>query len=172
MQTMSMEQALRELTDCLKREIEVHEAAGEMMAAKLERLRAGRATELRELCAQENTLIQAASEFAKQRMILAAQLTRQVKPDASEPMTLGQLIGFLPEGERDALAELRERLQQRMQDARQRTGVTRKSVEHLVRHMAGLVRTIGGALSNGPAYGSTGKLPSKALAVSTFSTTG
>lgn len=167
-----MEKLLAQLEECLSREIEVHEALAPIIGEKLKFLRTGKAEQVRDLCAKENALVQAGSELAKQRMRIAAALTQAIDPQAAEPLALGALIERLPADAQSQFTMLRKRLLERMSVAQKDTHVTRRAMERLVSHMTGLIRTVGGAMSVGPAYGSQGMPPRKAMAVSTFSMTG
>lgn len=123
------------------------------------------------LTQSENQGLQALGELEKQRLQLAAMLTQMLDPTASKPMRLHELAQQLPEPARGRLLILRQQLKEATEAVQRESALARGVSEALVKHMNGLVRTIGSAMTGVAVYGRDGKMPRAATAVSTFSAT-
>ncbi len=124
-----------------------------------------------ELCRQENQRIQMVSGLEKQRLTLVAQMTLALDPQAPQPLRLKELADRLPEPVRGRLLVLRQQVRQRMEEIQAEVGVARRASELLVRHMQGIIQTIGAAVTGVGTYNRNGGRPKVALAMSTFNTT-
>ena len=78
-------------------------------------------------------------------MELVAQLTRLIDPSAAAPMRMRDLAERLPEPARGRLLVLREQLRERIASVKDESSVTRRATEALLKHMQGLVHTLGSA---------------------------
>ena len=165
------ERQLRGLEDVLHDLIQGHEAFRSLLQQKRKALSEAKHDRVMELLEQENASIQAISDLEKKRLQIVAELTLAYVPQARAPMRLHQLAHHLPEPARGRLLVLRERLRDRMQNVQQETGVARRATERLVRHMQGLVHTLGAVCCGAGVYERSGTMPNESGTLSTFHTT-
>ena len=166
-----IEASLASLETVVRRQLQVHEELLNLMGRQREALRNAQTERLTELCQLENEKVQAVSELEKQRLALVARLTLMVKQDAAEPMSMVQLAEHLPVQAGDKLRLLRHQLRNGMLQVRQQTGIALRATETLMRHMQGLVQTVGAMSSGVCTYASSGARPGNAGAISTFNMT-
>jgi hypothetical protein len=166
-----LEQAVAALELIVQQLVALHGELIDLLHRKRQALREGRSGAIGELCALENEKIQAISELEKRRLELVARITLLIDDQAAQPMRMGELAERLPEPVRGRLLILRQQLRDRLLDVQQRAAVARRATESLMKHLHGVVQTIG-ALSTGVStYSSRGARPPRAIAVSTFSMT-
>ncbi len=179
-----MDSPLTELENVLVREISAHEALAGLLEKKLAAVRESRSGDVELLLGRENEQLQHLAELAKRRIELVGALAERLVPEGSvpsmhikqeegkPPLRLGELAEHLPEPQRTRVQELRQRLADRMQQVRTRTGTLRRASQSLLQHMHGVMQTVAGALSVGGMYSRRGQPPAGSLSVSTFSATG
>lgn len=139
-----LEEVLRQLT-------ERHEQLLSLIQRQREVLRAADHRGVSELSRLENVVVKAITDLEKRRLELVADLTRAVDPGAAQPMRMRDLAERLPEPARGRLLVLRQQLRQRIQQVKDESSVTRRATEALMKHMQGLVQTLGNT-GRGSAY--------------------
>ncbi len=167
-----MDKQLEGLESVLTQQAAAHEKMLALMQQKRQALRDARHDRVTQCSEEENTLVQVLGALEKTRLKLIGELTLAVNPSAKEPMRLLELADHLPEPQRGRLLVLRQQLQERMLLVKQETAVVRRAIESLVRHMQGLVQTVGSVVTGVGLYGNHGAPPKDTLAVSTFQATG
>ena len=171
MDKKKLDAALASLEAICRQQIAVHEALLELADRKREAMAAAQTRTLTEVLTLENEKIQQLGEFEKQRLELVARLTQMLDPRAAEPMKMRELAMCFTGPVRDKLLLLRDELMQRMGQVREQAAVARRATETLVRHMQGVVQSIGAMSTGVCTYGKGGARPAAACAVSTFNTT-
>lgn len=171
MDDKTLEQHVAALEAVLQQQASAHAELLTLMQRQRQALQKGDSRSMAQLCALENEKVQLISELEKQRLELTAQLTLKVDPAADQPLRLGELAERLPEPARSRLLVLRQRLTQQAEQVRQAAGVARRAADALVRHMHGLIQTIGMLSTGVCTYSQRGALPSHATAVRTINLT-
>lgn len=162
---------IQRLEATLARLLDRHNQLLGLLQRKRDAMRAGDTHGMTELAQLEHEVVQQVSELEKARLEQVAQLTLGVRPDAAEPMKLGELAEALPEPERGRLLVSRQQLLEAMQRVQHETTVARRAAESLVKHVTGLIQTIG-ALSTGVStYSSRGDAPGAQANLSTINLT-
>jgi len=167
-----MDKKLAQLEQTVQQQITANERMLTIVAQKLEAFRRADREALAACCQRENEQFQQVAELEKKRLLLVAELTQLVDPQAQRPLSMGELAERLPEPARGRLLVLRQTLRQRLEKVQREGSVARRAAESLLRHMQGIVQTIGGALTGIGTYGQRGKPPAAAMRVSTFVATG
>lgn len=162
---------LVELGAVLEAQLAEHEKLTSLLEAKRAALRTARYRDVADACERENAVVQAISSVEKRRLQLVADLTLALDPHAARPLRMAALAARLGPPEREHLLDLRQRLVAGLEASRQQMGVARRATEALVRHMQGLMQTIGTACSGTSVYGRTGAPPGANMPISTFNTT-
>jgi len=129
----------------LKQLADRHEQLLTLMQRQREALRQADHHGVSEYSRLENTLVQAIGDLEKRRLELVAELTRAVDPSAVAPLRMVDLAERLPEPSRGRLLVLREQLRERIAKVKHESSVTRRATESLLKHMQGLVHTLGNA---------------------------
>jgi len=166
-----MDKVVAKLEEIVQRQIVVHEKLLTVMKLKVDAFRKADQDAALALTRQENAELQMIGELEKQRLVLVADLTTLVEPAAPKPLVMLELAQRLPEPARGRLLVLRTRLKERMETVQREGSIARRAAESLVRHMQGIVQSIGGAITGITTYGKKGAPPRMAMAVSTFSAT-
>jgi len=133
------------LETVLKQLADRHEQLLVLMKRQRESLRLADHHGVSECSRLENTLVQAIGDLEKRRLELVAQLTKLVDPSSAAPMRMRDLAERLPEPARGRLLVLREQLRERIAAVKDESSVTRRATEALLKHMQGLVHTLGSA---------------------------
>ena len=167
----NLEKNLAALEALLHEQIAAHESLLGLLQRKREALGRADHAAITRLCEQENRFVQSVSEMEKKRLLLVGDITLALEPAATAPLRLPELAERLPEPSRGKVLVLRQRLRTRMEQVREEVGVARRATESLMRHMQGLVQTIGQAVTGVATYNRAGAMPRAALAISTFNTT-
>ncbi|MEM1108311.1 MAG: flagellar export chaperone FlgN [Planctomycetota bacterium] len=134
-------------------------------------LRGGKDQEMIDLTRLENATVQSISEIEKRRLQLVADLTLAVDPQAKEPLKMKDLAERLPEQYRGRLLVMRGKLVEAITQVAEQTSVVRRASESLMKHVNGLIRTIGVVSHGGAAYGQTGRVNAKPARMSTLNLT-
>lgn len=162
---------IAQLASLLIEQVAAHKKLLAMLKRKRHMLSTADHKQLTNLSIQENEVVQSISELEKQRLQLIGQLTLTIEPKATAPMRLGDLAHRLPEPDRGHLLVLRQQLKQEMEQIKNETVVAKRATESLVRHMQGLIHTVGSALAGVGVYSRQGCLPKEAMTVRTFHAT-
>ena len=166
-----MDKWIAQLASVLTQQVAAHEKLLALLQSKRKLLSTADHQQLKRLSQQENQVVQAISELEKQRLNLVGQLTLAIDEASKAPMRLAELAGRLPEPDRGRLLTLRAKLKQKMEQVSEETAVARRATESLVRHMQGLVCTVGSIVSGVGLYSRQGGVPKEAMAVRTFHVT-
>lgn len=167
-----IDRAIAELEATLREQLRLHERMLGLLGDKRTALASADTDRMIALCKEENAILQNVSNLEKRRLELAARLTLLIDPKAPEPKRLADLAQQIPEPARGRLLVLRSQLRQRMDQVRKHAAVAAQASDTLLKHMQGLIQTIGGLVTQIPTYTAAGQRPRAALAVSTFNTTG
>ena len=120
-----MDEQLAKLESLINRETQLHGAMLTLLKAKNEAVRQNEVKRMTQLCSSENEKVQELSEIAKQ--VLVGELTKQVKPDAKQPMRLIELIEALDEPARGRLLVLRNQLREQMLVVQKQTNLAKRA---------------------------------------------
>lgn len=134
-------------------------------------LREARALELRDCCRLENEQVRRIATLEKRRQGLVAELTLLIDPDAKAPMRLTEVASRLPRSAGAGLLHRREELRGLISQVQRSAGVAKRATESLLRHMQGVMQTIGSAVTGVGTYSRQGAAPRAALAVRTLNMT-
>lgn len=134
-------------------------------------LRQGKDQDMVDLTRLENAAVQTISEIEKRRLQLVADLTLAIDPVAKEPLKMKDLAERLPEPYRGRLLVTRAKLVEAITQVAEQTSVVRRASESLLKHVNGLIRTIGVVSHGGAAYGQTGQVNTKPARMSTVNFT-
>src|SRR5262249_31974920 len=110
-----MDKELTQLENMLRELTLAHRRLLELIQRKQAALRRADHKLVATCCHDENDQFQMIAEMEKRRMILVAQLTRMIAPNAPRPMKLGELAERLPEPARGRLLVLLGRLDRLLQ---------------------------------------------------------
>jgi hypothetical protein len=155
----------------LDQQSDAHRALLKLIERKQQALREAKAGDLRDCCRLENEQVQRIATLEKQRQTLVAELTLLVDPAATAPMPLREVAEHLPAALAAGLLHRREELRGLIEQVQRAGGVARRATESLLRHMQGLMQTIGTAMTGVGTYGRGGAAPKAALAVRTLNMT-
>jgi len=148
-------QNLQQLEAVLTQAVDRQRQMLSLLERKRDAMRQGKAQEMTDLCRLEGALVQAVGDLEKRRLNLVADLTLALAPEAQEPLKMLDLAQRLAEPHRGRLLVLRTQLVTAMQAVQDQTRVVRRASETLVKHVNGLIRTIG-TVSRGGTYGQAG----------------
>lgn len=166
-----LEQTVATLEGVLKQQIALHGELLTFMSHKRDALASAQAQRLAETLQLENQKVQAIGELEKRRLEIMATLTILVQPEATEPMRLDALVMHLPDPVANRVIAIRAQLRQRIEEVRQQTTIARRATESLMRHVQGLIQSIGSVSTGVSTYAHGGRLNPTATAVSTFNLT-
>ena len=163
-----MDKQLIKLESILNRQLSAHDQLLALLKQKHDALRAADHQRITQCCAQENDLVQAISDLEKQRLTVIGELTALIAPTNEDPLRLVDLAQRIEEPARGRLLVLRQQLKERMTQSSKETATARRATELLVRHMQGLIQTIGNIMTGVGAYSHKGAPPKGAMAINTF----
>ncbi len=164
-----LDKTIAQLEAVLRQQLQQHEALIQTLLRKRSALRGARAGEVSDCTIAENEQVQAISELEKRRIELTGELTLLLDAKAAQPMKLESLAQRLPEPARTRLLVLRLQLRKAMERVRQEAQVARMATEAVLRHLTGMVQSIGASATGTTTYSGRGARPRQAAAVSTFS---
>jgi hypothetical protein len=164
-----MEKLTAQLEALLKRQLGEYQQILDLLGRKRVAIREAKPEVVSDLCVLENEKLQTVSELEKQRLALMAELTLKVNARANEPLRLQLLAEALGEPARSQLLALRIGLKQAITKVQHEAAVSRLATQSVLRHMTGMVQSIGAATTGVETYGQRGQRPRSATAVSTFS---
>ena len=167
----ALEQAVTELETVLRDQLAQHERLAGLIAAKRQALGQADRARIVELCGEENVCVQVLGEMEKERLAVVARVTLLLDPLAAAPLALPDLALRLPDPARSRLLTLRVQLRSRMEETRKSAAVAAQASQALLRHMQGLVQTVGGLMTGVQTYTRQGARPQAATRVSTFTMT-
>ena len=101
--------------------------------------------------------MQAVSDLEKERLGIMGELTALLAPASQEPLRLLDLAQRIKEPIRGRLLVLRQELKQRITQSEKETAMARRATESLVRHMQGLIQTIGNVMTGVGVYSHKGR---------------
>lgn len=165
----ALEKAILQLETVLKLQLEQHEALSAALLRKRSALRAAKTQDVSDCTLTEHQHVQAISELEKQRIALAGELTLMLDPKAKQPLKLEQLADRLPDPARTRLLVLRVQLRKAIERVQHESQVVRMATEAVLRHLTGMVQSIGASATGTTTYSGRGARPRQAAAVSTFS---
>ena len=166
-----LERVLAALESIMNRAIGLHGELLALLNRKRDAMRYANADMMTELCRLENEKFRDISDLEKQRLAMVARLTLILKPAAKVPMRLSEAAELLPEPQRGRLLVLRKQLYDRMAEVKHQTSIARRAAESLVKHMHGLIQTIGSISTGVSTYSDKGALPKNATAIRTINVT-
>jgi len=163
-----MDKQLAKLESILNQQLSVHDQLLALLKQKRDALRGADPQRITLCCAQENELVQAISELEKKRLAVMGELTALIVPAREEPLRLLDLAQHIEEPARGRLLVLRQHLKERMTQSSKETAMARRATELLVRHMQGLIQTLGNVMTGIGVYSHKGAPPQGAMAINTF----
>ncbi len=166
-----MDDLIRQIEQVLDDQSAAHRVLLGLIDRKQAALREARAGDLRDCCRLENEQVQRIATLEKRRQGLVAELTLAIEPQAKAPMRLTEVASRLPRSQVMGLLHRREELQRLIEQVQRSTGVARRATESLLRHMQGVIQTIGSAMTGVGTYSRKGSAPKAALTVRTLSMT-
>lgn len=149
-----------------------HEQMLALIERKREALRASAPAVVAEVCEKENRHIQAIGALEKRRQVLVGQLTRQINPQATQPARLAELAAAAPAPQGKRLTGLHAVLRDLVAKVQRENQVNRRATEGLLRHMRGVMESVGQVLSQAGTYGRRGIQQGPTPLASTISITG
>ena len=123
-----------------------------------EAIRSANAETLVRLVDEEHHLTRALAQIDAQRSHVVAALTRAVAPGRTNPLRLTELLDRLDAEQSTRLTERAETLRQLTREIRHDGQVLRQATEALSRHMAGIMQSVQGVLSQAGVYQKQGRL--------------
>lgn len=165
----ALEKAILQLEAVLKQQLEQHEALSAALQRKRSALRAAKAQDVADCTLAEHQHVQAISDLERQRIVLAGDLTLLLDPKAKQPMRLEELADRMADPARTRLLVLRVQLRKAIERVKHEAQVVRMATEAVLRHLTGMVQSIGATATGTTTYGGRGARPRQAAAVSTFS---
>ncbi|MCC7144900.1 MAG: flagellar export chaperone FlgN [Phycisphaeraceae bacterium] len=166
-----MDKQLAELERLLEEQTACHQAMLEVILQKHQAIRKFQCQALENCCRRENQFLQRVAELEKARQRLVAEMTLALDPAATAPLALKDLAERFAEPMRGRLLVRRVQLRQAVEQTQAQANIARRATESLLRHMQGLMQTLGSMMTGVGVYGQRGDLPRGALAMSTFSAT-
>lgn len=166
-----MDRKVTQLEALLRKQIVVQDRLSAALQAKMDACRKAERERMVDLHKQENDCLQALAELEKQRLVLVAEITQMLDPNAQRPMRLRELAEQLDEPARGRLLVLRQQWEVKLKEVKRETNIARDAAESMLRHMQGLVQTITAAVSGIGTYSRNGGTPQVVATVSTFSAT-
>ncbi len=171
MLTPDFEKDVDRLAALLALLLEQHTQLLAALQRKRDAMRHGDTEAMAALCRLESESIRRVGELEKRRLELVAAMTLKVDPDAAEPMKLRDLAEALPEPARGRLLVARQQLVAKMEQVKHQTSVARRAAESLLKHMTGLVQTIGTLSTGLNTYGQRGERPTATVVMRTINLT-
>ncbi len=166
-----MDKQINRLEDLLRKQIVMQERLASALQSKLEACRKADRPRMVQMHELENKHLQELAELEKQRLVVVAEITQLIDPQAQRPMRLRELAEHLQEPTRGRLLVLRQQWEDKLKQVKRESSIARSAAETMLRHMQGLVHTITAAVSGIGTYSRTGATPEAVAAVSTFSAT-
>jgi hypothetical protein len=167
----SLDTVVDRLEDALRQQQQVYSEMLTLLRRKRDAVRTADHRVIGDCCRLENEQVRKLSDLEKRRLALVGRLTELLEPAAAQPMRLLEVTDRLEEPARGRLLVLRQQTLELMQQVQAESGVVRRAAESLMRHVQGLVQSIGVAMTGVGTYGNRGNVPRAATAVSTFNTT-
>jgi hypothetical protein len=166
-----MDKQLAKLEQILHQQMAAHDQLKSILTRRLTALRQADHEQIEKCCELENEQVQRIAELEKNRLELVADLTLKIDPTAPQPLRMNELAELLDEPARGRLLVLRQQLKERMEQIRTDMQTARSATDVLVRHMQGLMQTIGGLMTGVGTYGRRGSPPVEGMPVSTMCVT-
>lgn len=163
-----MDKQLAQLESILNQQLSAHDQLLALLKQKRDALREADHEWITQCCGQENELVQAISELEKQRLAVMGELTALIAPESKEPLRLLDLAQRVEEPARGRLLVLRQQLKERMTQSSKETAMARRATELLMRHMQGVIQTLGNVMTGVGVYSHKGAPPQAAMAINTF----
>jgi len=169
--TPELEKDIDRLLALLASLLEQHTQLLAALERKRDAMRQGDTDAMSALCRLESESVRRVSELEKQRLELVGSMTLKLDADAAEPMKLRDLAEALPEPGRGRLLVARQQLVAKMEQVKHQTSVARRAADSLLKHMTGLVQTIGTLSTGLDTYGQRGQRPEASVVMRTINLT-
>ena len=166
-----MDKAIEQLEEVLRQQLAASRNLLALLQRKQQAIRRSDRHAVESLCREENVQVQGIAALEKERLMLVAELTQAIDPAARTPLKLLALAERMPEPARGRLLVLRAELTELVLQTQREAGIARRATEALVKHMQGVINTVGGALTGVMTYSRNGAMPRAASAISTFCAT-
>lgn len=112
------------------------------------------------LAKQEAPLLARIQELERQRLQLAQQLTVALRSGQAAPLKAAEIAPLVGDSLGAALIVLAAELKKVITQVQRETGIVRTAIDTLSKHMAGIVHTVGSALSRTQVYSRGGRMTS------------
>lgn len=142
----------------LRDQLAMHRTILQCIARKKHAIRMADMTGVSQICIEENAIIQRLAESEKQRLALVGKLTQVIRPSASQPLSVMEIVAEAPEPLRSRVAALAFQLRESLQQVQKESSVVKAAAETLSRHMSGIMQTVHAALSRARVYSHHGRI--------------
>lgn len=142
----------------LSSQLELHGRLAVCIERKKECIRQAQIDSVAEICEEENEIVQKLGELEKTRLTLIGELTESLRPEASVPLTLIEIVGMAEDEQAGRLISLRDELRERVKQVRRESSVVRIAADKLNRHMIGILQSVRSALSGAGVYEQKGQV--------------
>jgi hypothetical protein len=156
--TPSIDALASTLERVLRAELDLHQQLLRCVREKRESVRTAAIARVTEICVQERTLVQALTTVEKQRVKIIGDLSKVMKPESTQPLTLTAIALETASPQQDRLLAFAGQLRETVTDLRRESSIVRSAAESLSRHMSGVVQTVHAALSRARVYGDRGQI--------------
>ena len=165
------------LEESLKKLLDAQSALAGLLEKQRLALAAGDAPALSDLCRREKDVVDLIQTLERGRQSLMGRLKTALPASQaglaagstpSETWSLMTLAQRVPEPVRTRLMVRRAELVKVMTDNQRVAATVRRASERLLRHVGGLINTLGSAAQGGAAYGQSGRLTAAPVRLSTL----
>lgn len=162
-------QAVEALTQLLRQHLDVHRALMECIGRKREAIRKADLAVVSAISKQEAPMLTRLSELEKKRAALIGQLSAALRPPETKTkegtgagtrasMTVKQIATAAGEARGRELLAVAVELKALATSVQRANSIVRDAADALARHMAGVMQTVGSALSSARVYGRRGQV--------------
>ena len=149
---------IRALEGILKGQLDGHQQLLELIQQNRDAVRQARMDLIHDLCRRQNTVGQRLAEFEKQRLVLVGVITKNLEPDAKQPLKVDEIVAHVDDGAAELLSALAHQLRPVVEQVRHESSIVRQAADALSRHMSGVMQAVHSLLSRAQVYGRSGEM--------------
>ena len=149
---------MERLLELFDEQTSVHESLLELIESSMMALREGRMDDFVESCRRQQGLAQRSEQLESTRMSVCGELARRLGTPRQEVPDLDTLRAAAPPELARRLEAAVNRLKPLVQAARERSGVLRRAVASMARHISGMVQAVHGSAQPAGTYERRGVL--------------
>jgi flagellar biosynthesis/type III secretory pathway chaperone len=150
--------SVRSLIALLGQHLEVHAAMLDCIDRKRQAIRQADLAMVNAISQQESPLLSRLTDLEQKRAGLIRRLTGLLSPGAKAAMTVRQIAAAIEPARAKELLAVADELKALAQKVQRANSIVRDAAETLARHMAGVMQTVGSALSAARVYGRRGQV--------------